>query len=180
MPENSESIPSSLEYACVFCHSGSEEQLVREINDRFPFMEALSPAKMRYRHVNGKPVEEQITLFPGYLFVRLRDDGSPYQLTRNGMIYRLLQYSDGNWRLQGSDRAFAETLFSMGGVFGFSQAFYENDRIHIVDGPLKAYDGKILRVNHRKRTAQVQISFSHMNDMTVWLGFELIEKQDHP
>lgn len=176
MPENGKCEEETVEYACVFCRSGSEEQLAREIEERYPFLDALCAMKVRYRHVNGKPVEEKVVLFPGYLFLRLERNQNPFQLSRGGSIYRILKSQDDNWKLTGSDRAFAEELFENGGVFGISQAFYENDRIQIVNGPLKAYNGRILRVNHRKRTAQVVMSVQGL-EMNVWLGFELIEKQ---
>lgn len=177
MTENREETAGAIEYACVFCRTGGEAQIARDIRESFPFAETLSPVKLRYRHVNGKPVEERVPLFPGYLFLKLHENDPLFRLIRSGLIYKILRDSDDDWRLTGADRDFVEDLFRTGGVFGFSQAFYENEKIHIVEGPLKAYEGKILRVNHRKKTAQVQMSIQGM-ELNVWLGFELIEKKE--
>lgn len=175
VPGISEGHEKSVEYACFFCRSGCEDQLAQEIAERYPFLDVLSPVKLRYRRVNGHPIEERVTLFPGYLFARVSDD-LPFQLFRSGLIYKVLLDSNNDWRLSGPDRSFAESLFAAGGVFGFSHAYYENEKIRIVDGPLKTYSGQILRVNHRKRTAQVRISVQG-TELNVWLGFELIDKQ---
>lgn len=175
MAENRNAPDNRAEYACIFCRSGMEERIARQIEENYPFIRALNPVKLRYRHVDGKPLEERVALFPGYIFVKLKDQDPLYQLKRSGLIYKILKDTDGNWLLTGSDRDFAEKMFETGGVFGFSQAFYENDKIHIVEGPLKDYDGQILKVNHRKRTAQVRMSVQGVQ-MNVWLGFELIEK----
>ena len=164
-----------VEYGCIFCKTGQEEQTAHDIELLYSEMKALNPVKLRYRRVNGKPVEERVSLFPGYIFVCLPADGEVYKLMRTGLIYKVLKDSDDEWRLSGADRALVEKMYRDGGVFGFSKAFYENDRIRIVEGPLKEYEGKILRVNHRKQTAQVQMSIQGM-DMVVWLGFELIER----
>lgn len=177
MSEIQRNTTDQVEYACVFCRTGGEAQIALDLQESFSFVETLNPVKLRYRHINGKLIEEKVPLFPGYIFVRLHGNDPLYRLMRSGLIYKILKDSDDDWRLSGSDREFAEKLFETGGVFGFSQAFYENDRIRIVDGPLKAYDGKILRVNHRKRTAQVQMSIQGM-EMNVWLGFELIENKN--
>lgn len=174
MSESMEENDCGMAYGCVYCRTGAEEQLVRDIKISCPDVTALNPTKLRYRRVNGKPVEEKAALFPGYIFLRLPDDFPLYHLTRNGLLYKVLRDSDNDWRLSGADRAFAEKLFDADGVLGFSKAFYEGDHIHIVDGPLKELEGNIVRVNHRKRTAQVQLNIQGM-DMSVWLGFELID-----
>lgn len=161
-------------YACIYCRTGGEEQLARDLQISCPDVTAMNPTKLRYRRVNGKPVSEKAALFPGYIFLRLPGDYPTHRLKLSGLLYKILRDSDNDWRLSGADRAFAEKLFATGGVLGFSKAYYEGDRIRIVEGPLKELEGNIIRVNHRKRTAQVQLNIQGM-DMSVWLGFELIE-----
>ena len=174
MTETVEMNAGEMAYACVYCRTGGEEQLVRDLKAGFPDVTAMNPTKLRYRRINGKPVAEKVALFPGYIFLRLPGDYSTHRLKLGGLLYKILRDSDNDWRLSGADRAFAEKLFDTDGVLGFSKAFYEGDRIHVVDGPLKALEGNIIRVNHRKRTAQVQLNIQGM-DMSVWLGFELMD-----
>lgn len=174
LTETVEMNTGEMAYACIYCRTGGEEQLVRDLQMSRPEVTAMNPTKLRYRRVNGKPISEKVALFPGYIFLRLPGDYPTHRLKLSGLLYKLLRDSDNDWRLSGADRAFAEKLFDTDGVLGFSKAYYEGDRIRIVDGPLKALEGSIIRVNHRKRTAQVQLSIQGM-DMSVWLGFELME-----
>lgn len=163
------------EYGCFFCRTGSELQVAREIERVLPMAAALVPTKLRTRRIDGKPIEEKVTLFPGYVFARMISDSHVYDLPQQRQILRILTDSEGDWKLKGSDRAFAEGLFQCVGVLGFSEAYYDvNDRIHVIEGPLADYNGQILRVNRRNKTAEVQICFQGIS-MKVWLGFELIE-----
>lgn len=168
------------EYGCFFCRTGYEAQIAREIERLLPMSKALVPVKLYMRRVNGKPCEESVPLFPGYVFARLYSDERLYDLLHRRLVLRVLTDSKGDWRLRGSDLEFAEGLFRNDGVMGFSKAYYdENDRIHVVEGPLANCGGQILRVNRHKRTAQVQMSFQGVS-MNVWLGYELIAPEGSP
>ena len=90
--------------------------------------------------------------------------------------YRMLTDMDGNWRLSGRDREIAKRLFDAGGIIGFSKAYYAGDRIRILDGFLKDYEGYITRVNRRARTAEIRVTLNG-KVLDVWLGFELVEEQ---
>lgn len=163
------------EYGCFFCRTGSELQVAQEIEQILPMATAIVPSKLRTRKVNGKLTEEKIPLFPGYVFARMISERHMYDLLQKRQIFNILTDSEGDWKLKGSDRAFAEELYKCGGVLGFSKAYYDvDDRIHVTEGPLANYNGQILRVNRHHKTAEVLISFQRIS-MRVWLGFELIE-----
>lgn len=169
---------SQTEYGCIFCETGAEDRLVKELEHRYPDISALNVVKLRYRRVGGKPVEEQVTLFPGYVFVRVPLGQQMLKFYECRHALKLLKYADGTWMLKGSDRTLVQGLYGVDGVLGFSKAYYDKDqRIRIIEGPLKAYEGSIIRVNHRKQTAEVQMMI-HGVDMKVWLGFEIMEKVD--
>jgi len=169
------------EYGCLFCRSGSEGRLVAELERYFPEVKTVIPRKKRIRRMGGQAFEEEVTLFPGYVFFRVEADSMyrPRLLTRARDAYRVLVDADGSWRLSGVDRVMAETLFGTEGVVGFSKAYFQGDRIRILDGLLKAYEGCIERVNKRARTAQIRIDLQG-KIMRVWLGYELIEREDSP
>ena len=63
-------------------------------------------------------------------------------------------------RLRGSDAAIAEKLLCTYGVIDYAAVYYGNDRIRIASGFLKEYEGDILRVDCRMRTALVRIRLS--------------------
>lgn len=161
---------------CLFCKAGREQRVVQ----LFPEGAALFPTKVRYRRMGGQAIEEQTPLLPGYVFFETADpDFDLRQLKWPNDILKLLSYGDGAWQLHGYDAQFAEMLFREKGRIGLSLAcFDEGDRIRIVDGFLKAYEGAIIRVNRRAKTAQVSIPFQEKN-ITMWLGFELIERGEN-
>lgn len=160
---------------CVFCRTGAEEQVAREIERTHPEVEAIVPVKFYFRRILGQLKEERRTLFPGYVIFRADSDFYAYELTRIVDVYKLLLDSCGTWMLRGADRILLEKLFAYGGEVPFSKAFYEGDRIRIADGFLKEYEGDILRVNKRKRTVQVRLRLD-LRDVLVWMGYELIER----
>ena len=165
---------------CLFCRSGKEAETVQRFGVLFPQARAIAPTRTRYRRVGGIAHEEQAILLPGYVFFETAEALEPrnLRLLRQacGML-RLLTYDDGDWRLHGHDDQFARMMFDADGQIGLSRAWFdEGDRIRVLDGFLKAYEGSILRVNRRARTAQVSIDFQGKT-VTMWLGFELIDRK---
>lgn len=90
-------------------------------------------------------------------------------------ILKLLRYLDGRWQLNGFDDQFARMLFEAGGNIGISQAFFDQgNRIRILDGFLKDYEGSISRVNRKRRVVEVKVDL-HGKKVSMWLGYELVE-----
>ena len=167
---------SSNAYGCLFCRVGCEDIVIREIVKDETSISAISPVKIRF--IRGINRSEKVILFPGYVFFSAPSNYDISSLIHNKYVYRALTYGDHGWQLVGGDREIAEALFQAQGVIGFSKAYYENDRIRIVEGFLKKYEGNILKVNHRMKTAQVLLKFNQI-DLKVWLGFEVIEPIYH-
>ena len=163
-------------YGCIFCRTGNEQRLVRSIQRDYPEIRALAAAKKRMRRQGKMLIEEQVPLFPGYIFFCADSGFAPRNLIYKEDVFRILHDSRGFWQLTDEDADFARALFEQNGVIGLSKAYYEGDRIRIVEGMLKMYEGRILRVNHRSHTAQVCVGVAGQ-EVTVWLGFELIDKE---
>lgn len=163
-------------FGCIFCRTGNEVQLARSLQREHPEIRVLSASKVRMRRQGKMLIEEQVSLFPGYLFFRAADDFDIRPLIYREDVFCILHDSRGDWHLKGEDESFARSLFEQNGVIGLSKAYYEGDRIRIVEGMLKQYEGRILRVNRRSHTAQVCVGVAGQ-EVTVWLGFELIDKE---
>ena len=58
----------------------------------------------------------------------------------------------------------------------FIRRFDENDRIVVIEGPLKGFEGSIIKVDRRKHRAKIQVDFAG-NAHTMDLSFEDIEKK---
>ncbi len=162
-------------FGCLFCRTGREENVRSMLRGKYPQLMTLAPEKIRYRRMGGKAYEERVRLFPGYLFFMTRGDEDPVGFKRIPDVLRLLTYQDGDWRLHGSDARIARSVFENEGLIGPSKAYFEGDRIRIVSGFLKAYEGNITRVNRRARSAEIRVQL-YDKVITVWLSFELIEK----
>ena len=168
----------AVRYGCVFCATGRESELVRLLTPRYPELRLISPVKQRIRRMGGEAVEERVTLLPGYVFFETGEADIPADLGRQVYVYKVLADPEGDWRLKGYDAHFAKMLFRENGEIGFSKAvFDEGERIHIVDGFLKDYEGSIVRVNRRARTVEVRIDIQG-KIVSMWLGYELVEKND--
>ena len=168
----------SVYHGCVFCRSGQEAEVIRQMGLLFPEVRAIAPVKTRLRRAGGTVKEERVTLLPGYVFFEAGEDLPMRRITRADSVLRLLTYNDGDWRLHGYDDQFAGMLFKANGVIGLSTAFFdEGDRIRIVDGFLKEHEGSIVRVNRRARTAQIRISLQD-KQISIWLGYELMERAE--
>ena len=163
-------------YGCLFCRTGKEKRIAGEIETELPDVRVIFAEKLRKRRHGRDSVEESVPLFPGYLFFRTDAGFDAQCLARKMDVYRLLRDSEGLWHLRGEDLTLARELFRQNGVVGFSRAYYEGDRIRIVDGLLKTYEGRIIRVNRRSQTAQIALGVGGQ-EVTAWLGFELIERE---
>lgn len=161
------------EYGCLFCRTGKEQEVAKKLEFEFPGLKAVVPRKTRYRRSHGIAKEEEVILFPGYVFFECSSDKGLRDLTKNTDVYRILTDGKGSWFLLGTDRLIAQRMIEIEGKIGISQAYYVGGRIKIIDGFLKNYEGSIIRVNHRAKTAQIQVKLDG-RIFTLWVGFELI------
>ena len=149
-------------YFCVNCMASREEDVRDRINRLLA--EALSddflvwlPKKEVKEKRNGKYEIAERPMFSGYLF--LYWEGSEeklfpmFELRRIPGLIRFLCYDDGSLALKGKDQDFARWLHMHGGFIRQSKVVYsEGQRIHICEGPLKGFDGNVIKVDrHHKR-----------------------------
>ena len=171
---------------CYFCKSGKEADVIQRFNITFPNGMAIAPTRTRIRRTRDAAIEERVPLLPGYVFFQITEDESQTKasldkflsglldFSRIDSVLRLLRYSDGTWRLLGSDDVFARMLFESEGNIGLSQACYDRgNRIRILNGFLKDYEGCITKVNRKKKTVEVTVDLQGKK-VILWLGYELV------
>ena len=179
--------PTRISRGCFFCKSGKEADVISHFITTFPNGEAISPTRTRIRRVHDAAIEEQVPLLPGYVFFQIteKEPEAPgiidaimmalLQFSKLDSVLKLLRYTDGTWRLFGSDNLFAEMLFKSGGNIGLSTAYFDRgNRIKILDGFLKDYEGYITNVNRKKKTVEVTVNLQGKR-VIMWLGYELVE-----
>lgn len=162
-------------YGCVFCVTGKEMAVARHIERVYCGVRTVAARQVKRRSSRGKTHTEEVILFPGYVFFKARTDEGVVRSFSNENIVSVLTSETGDWRLYGQDEKLVQWLFAYDGLISLSKVYQEGDQIRIIDGPLKDFEGQILRIVKRDRSAQVSISFCN-RVVNVWLGFDIVEK----
>ena len=162
---------TGLSYGCLFCRSGSEDRIIGDLQYSHPFVQCISPKRIRVRRQGEKNLD---TLMPGYIFFKTETDIDFRSILNKEDVYRLLKYPTGDWKLNETDLQIAQMMFEMGGIVGLSKAVFEGDTVRIIDGPMKIYENHITKFDKRAKTAQVQFDFQGKL-VTIWLGFVIEE-----
>ena len=125
----------------------------------------------------GKTRQETRAIYPGYLFLsaeNLRPE-LYWALKPVEGFYQFLKSNANIEPLYGDDRRILVHFLEHGETAGPSKVrFDENRRIEVVEGPLKGLEGRIVKVDKRKRRAKVRLSM-YENSFMVDFGFELIQ-----
>lgn len=148
------------------------EQLIKP-----PVMErCYIPYYERQRRYMGEWNAEKRILFPGYVFI-ISD--APQEL-----IDRLKKVI-GLTKLIGTGREivpltehevmFINKLANEDGLVEMSQGIIQGGRTIITSGPLKGFEGKILRIDRHKRTAKIELELMG-RIVETQVGLEILEK----
>lgn len=125
----------------------------------------------------GVTRESIAPLYPGYLFWETRElsDRSIMAL-RGGIGFIKFLRSDYDIApLCRREHELFSELIAYGEVIKKSSVvFDENNRIRVIDGPLRHLEGNIVKVDRRKGRAKVALSF-HGRTIVADLGFEVLE-----
>jgi transcriptional antiterminator NusG len=99
-------------------------------------------------------------VFPGYVFIEAEElsDLVYWALRTTPGFFRFLPDNQQRRPLEGRDLSTLKHFMSFGSVAETSRVWFdENDRIHIEDGPLKGLEGRIIKVDKRKRRVKVKL-----------------------
>lgn len=165
---------ASASYGCIFCKTGREMALVKELSRNVHSAEFLVAQKKSRRRVGGMMNEETVIMFPGYIFFRTYETVDLAELTKYADVLKLLSDNDGRWQMAGDDFFFAEWIFSQGGVIGFSDALVVDGKLKIIDGPLMGREEQIIKVNRRFHCCLALLKFNE-REFRVWLGYDIVQ-----
>ena len=150
------------QYGCLFCRTGAEAGVADHINQTMGGIEAVAPTRTRSKTVAGRVIEDRVQLLPGYLFFRTKAVSRLPKLTRISRVLKLLEYDNLRWELVGRDREFAEFLFNNERLEAPRVTFIDG-RLHFEDGFMCGHDDAVIRVNRRKRTAEIQLEIDRLS-----------------
>ncbi|WP_319563227.1 antiterminator LoaP [Marispirochaeta sp.] len=125
----------------------------------------------------GKTRTETAAIYPGYIFIEAEklEPELYWALRPIQGIYKFLKSNTNIEPLHGEDRRTLLHFLEHGETVAASRVvFDENNRILVKEGPLKGLEGRIVKVDKRKRRAKVRLSV-YENSFMVDFGFELIQ-----
>ncbi len=126
----------------------------------------------------GKQQETIAPIFPGYLFFD-KDTLDPdiyWILKKTSGFIRFLESNQNIQPIVGEDKKLLLHFLSYGEIVEKSTVWFDkNNRIRVVNGPMKGLEGKILKVDRRKKRAKIKLSL-YKESFKVDFGFEILEK----
>lgn len=164
----------SMWYA-VWVRTGQEERVLQMCRTMLSEQCFLPKYELK-RKKDGQWVKVEKPLFPGYLFFA----SDNVEILVNGLkevpeFTKVLGDGQRPIALYTNEVEFLQKYTNENKVLEMSCGFLEGDRLVVTDGPLKDYQGKIVRIDRHKRVAMLEIEFfSRIVRMTV--GLEVVRK----
>lgn len=145
----------------LFVMTGTEDKNCtffnrNEMNCFVPKWEAV------HKHQGQVEIVEKV-MFPGYLFfqsdlTQLEFDSKIKQLRQQTKgVIKELKYKDDVTALTIEEQRNLEHMLNQEEVLTMSTGIIENDRVIVLDGPLKGYESQIVHIDRHKRQATLQI-----------------------
>jgi len=127
----------------------------------------------------GKWRDSLAPVFAGYVFFQL--DAIEPELYRGlkeeSRFVRFLPSNDRVRPLDGNDLEILSHFISFGEILDRSRVLFDEDnRIRVISGPLKGLEGRITKVDRRKRRARVRLSM-YESSFEIDFGFDHIEPE---
>jgi transcription termination/antitermination protein NusG len=169
-----------MRYYTIHVLTSSEDDFARRLLPVLGQGRLIVPKKMMPIRRGGKKLQKLLPVFPGYVFIEsedILDELSAYWVIRRtpGFI-RFLRESSSPSPLSDRDVALLRRFMSFGEYADTSKVtFDENDRIVVLEGPLRGLEGQIVKVNRRKGRAKVLLDM-YGEAFPIDLGFEVVER----
>ena len=161
----------------IQCITGQERKLIQQIKTRFPQINFFLPQKELLIRRQGKTRKETSLLFPGYIFLsNLNDTDTIFHYAKDFKGFIKFLWNNKDIRpLSKEETQIFLSLIENGEILKMSKGFFENQKIHITEGPLKNLSGKIIKIDKRKNRAKIEIKFFN-RVMYSYLGLEILKK----
>lgn len=162
---------------CLFCET-EKCNTVRSAAESSFGCRAVYPRQVQHTWSGGRMTDIERPLLPGYVFLYFEEEYPEIAHFRkiHGVI-RCLSDTGRQFRLTGSDEAFARMLLQQDGRIGKTKVYREGNRIRICKGAFSGMKATIRKVDHRASRMQVEIPFAGRAVKT-WLEYEITEHDD--
>ena len=159
---------------CVFCETLQENKV--ELYLKNMGFNVISTFAERNIVTDGKIKNILRSVMPGYVFFEydgLLDGFCWKEICKMPSIYYPLKYGDNENRLRGKDLEFVDWLWKNNGIIKISKVIEIGNKIQVIEGPLKDYEGKIIKINKRQKCAAIKLDGEGIEKI-IWLSFEYI------
>jgi transcriptional antiterminator NusG len=134
--------------------------------------------ELKERH-EGETLRHTLSVFPGYLFIEIDEtekiQNFQWSFRRTDGFIRFLHSNQKIVPLEGRDLEVVLHFIKIpGAVAGISKIYFnENDKIVVMEGPLKGMEGKVVKIDKRKGRAKIKLDL-YDDAYLVDLAFEVI------
>jgi transcriptional antiterminator NusG len=173
--------PEQVNYYALQVKTRSEEKyikLLRAVHPEVGFPIYFPKRKIDIRR-GGLVSQSTSAVFPGYLFVEV-DEGEDirrhqWAFRRTDGFFRFLKSNQDICPMADRDLEVAlHFIKNVGPVAGKSRVYFNEDsRNVVVEGPLMGLEGRIIKVDKRKRRAKIKLDL-YNDSFSIDLGFEVI------
>jgi transcription termination/antitermination protein NusG len=169
-----------MQYYAIHVLTDSEADFERRLLPTLGPDRLIVPQKAVSIRRRGFTRKEIRPIFPGYVFLRsenILDELEVFwAIRRTQGFIRFLRQSSSPTPLSERDLELLSHFISFGEYADTSKVtFDENDRIVVLEGPLIGLEGRIDRVDRRKKKARVVIDMCQ-SQFHIFLGFEVVER----
>ena len=158
---------------CLFCETAKCGYIANTAMQKLS-CRAISPKQIQHTWSQGKMVDIEHDLLPGYVFLYMEEPLDIDLLHSIQGVIRCLSSMDKQYELSGSDEAFALMLLEKNGVIGKTQVYQEGQMIRICEGVYEGVETRILKVNRRNMRMQIEIPFAERQVRT-WVEYEIVK-----
>jgi len=173
-----------MDYYAIQVKTRTEEKFMRLFNALHPAANLSLHFPRRRVDIRRKGVirQESAAVFPGYIFIEAENEdilAHQWEFRHTDGFYRFLKSNQNICPLADRDLELVlHFIKKTGPVAGISRVYFNaNARIVVVEGPLMGLEGKIIKVDKRKKRAKIKLNL-YDDSFAIDLGFEVIGAVD--
>jgi transcriptional antiterminator NusG len=159
---------------CICCEV-SKENMVESFLKQMGY-NVISALVERTIIENGNIKNVLRSIIPGYVFFESENLLEIFfwrDICKIEYIYYPLKYADNEKCLRGKDLAFVNWLKVNKGIIKISKVTEIGKKIKILEGPLKNYEGNIIKINKRQKCVAIKLDGEGIENI-IWLSYEYI------
>ncbi len=171
-----------MDFFAIQVWTGKENEYAKLCGQSGLSLEIIIPKKVLNIRRKAVVKKEEKPIFPGYVFIA--SDRPELELGQRTIIkqtknfLRILPKTSNPSPIRDADRKLLSHIISFGKLADISKVYFDtNDRIVVMEGPMKGLEGCIVKVDKRKRRAKLRLDMCE-NMFLVDLGFDLIDKAE--